>query len=535
MKKSYLKKVSSLLLVFTLLVTMAFSGCSNKPEKEVEPTTASTKDTDAAEATPGVESTDPWADVDTSKEVNLVGYLLGSAPSGMDKVVDALNEKLKAKINATVEFRYLDWGDYTTKYPLVLATGEDVDFIFTADWCQYNTEAPKNAFREITMDEIQKYMPRHYELCDPIAYEQAKKDGKIYMITTSTPDVRCTMMAYRKDLADKYGITNLNKLSDFTPYFKAIAENETDVLPMYLSNSYDTPYIYIANETSNEINSQLLYGLCYATEDTVIDLKPSYEEPYITPLKTAWTMMKDWYDAGYVNKDILSNTITSRASFTEGKSAVAFGNTVDMQSVLASAKDKGYEVGLIPILDVQGKTMAISYLNNGVAIAADCKNPERTMMMLDLIMEEPEINNLAYFGIEGENYVVTADNKIGLPEGVTSENNTYPPDASGLWFLNKDQHLPLASWSDEYLALKAQIPDMIYKQKFAAFAPDLTNIQTETANLTNVLQQYGWPLNVGMVENVDDAIATLKKKLMDAGIEKVQKEIQTQADAFMGQ
>jgi putative aldouronate transport system substrate-binding protein len=400
----------------------------------------------------------------------------------------------------------------------------------------YNTEAPKNAFRELTMDEIEKYMPRHYKNCDPIAYEQVKKNGKIFAITTSTPDVRCTMMAYRKDLADKYGIADLNRMSDFTPYFKAIAENETDILPMYLSNSYDVPAMNMANEAGNEISDpKILYGLCYSTEDTTIALKPLYEDPYLTQYKTSWNLMKSWYDAGYVNKDVLSNSITSRDSFLEGKSAICIGNSVDMQSVLASATDKGYDVGLVPILDQQGKTIAVSYTNNDVAIAASCKNPERTMMLLDLLMEDPDYNNLAYFGIESENYVVTADNKIGLPDGVTSETNTYPPDASGLWFLNKDQHLPLASWSDDYIALKNQIPDMLYNQKFAAFAPDLTNIQTETANITNVLQQYEWPLNVGMVDDVDAAIETLKQKLIDAGIEKVQTELQAQADTFMGQ
>ena len=533
MKKSIFRKMSSLLLVLTLLATMTFSGCSNEASNDSEPTTAPTDAAASTNVTTGAEEAGTGDAIDTSEEVHLVGYLLGGAPAGMDKVVEALNVKLKKDINATVEFRYLDWGDYTTKYPLVLATGDDVDFIFTADWCMYNTEAPKNAFREITMEEIQKYMPRHFKNCDPIAYDMAKKNGKIYMITTSTPDVRCSMMAYRKDLADKYGVTGLNKLSDFTAYFKAIAENETDTLPMYLSNSYDTPYMGLANEAANEIN--YTFGLCYGTEDTTIKLQPLFDEPYLSALKTSWSLMKSWYDAGYVNKDILSNTITSRESFMEGKSAIAFGNSVDMQSVLATATDKGYQVGLVPLLDAQGKTMAVSYLNNGIAIAANCKNPERTMMLLDLLMEEPEYNNLAYFGIEGQNYVVTADNKIGLPDGVTSDTNTYPPDASGLWFLNKDQHLPLASWSDDYIALKGKIPNMLYNQKFAAFAPDLTNIQTETATITNVLQQYQWPLNVGMVDNVDAAIATLKKKLMDAGIEKVQTEIQAQADAYLGQ
>lgn len=531
------KKISSLMLVFAMIFTMALTGCGKNTESNTMSNTASnTTGESAAVSTKGEDNSDSGEGIDTLKEVTIVGYLLGSAPAGMDNVLTALNEKLKAKINAALDLRYLDWADYTTKYPLILAAGEDVDFMYTADWCMYAQEATKNAFREITEEDLKTYMPLHYAACDPIAQEEAKLNGKSYMITTSTPDKRVTLVVYRKDLADKYGVTNLSKLSDFTPYFKAIAENETEIQPMYMAISYDSLYGALANEAGGEIGqSPVNLGLCYTLEDSKINLSPMYEEPYASAYKNAFNILKQWYDAGYINKDILSYTVTSRESFLEGKSAIAIGNSVDMQSVIASAKDKGFETGIIPMLDKQGKTAAVSYLNNGAAIAATSKNPERTMMALDLIMEDKEFNYLAYLGIEGENYIITDDGKVGLPEGVNGENNTYPIDAAGFWFTNKEQIPPLASWTDDYVALKNKIPDMLYDQKFTAFSPDQTNIQTEIANLTQVIQQYGQPLQVGMVENVDDAFAILKDKMIAAGMEAIQKEVQKQADVYMGQ
>lgn len=530
-----------MVLAVSLLGTMVLGGCGSTQSKGTEAASQDTTEAPATTAQSGASdetatasaSTDPWADIDTSEEVHLVGYLLGSAPAGMDDVMTELNKKLKEKINATLEIRYLDWADYQTKYPLVLAAGEDVDFMFTADWCMYAQEANKNAFREVTEDDLQKYMPRHYAAEDPVAYSEGKINGKLYMISTSTPDKRCTCLAYRKDLADKYNITNLNKLSDFTPYFKAIAENEKEIAPMYLSSAYDAPYLSLANEKGEEMSIGGDTGLCYGLEDKTISLKPMYESPYSDALKFAFSTMKQWYDAGYVNKDILSNTVTSRDALVEGKSAIAMGNSVDMQSVLAAAKDKGYDVGVIPLLDAQGKTAAISYLNNGVGIAATSEHPERTMMALDLIMEDPEFNYLAYYGIEGKNYVITADNKIGLPDGVTADTNTYPADSAGFWFTNKDQFLPMATWTDAYIDLKSKIPDMIYTNPFTAFAANEDNIQTQTANIKQVIQQYALPMEVGMVDNVDDSMATLEKNLKAAGIEDVQKEVQSQADAYM--
>jgi putative aldouronate transport system substrate-binding protein len=243
--------------------------------------------------------------------------------------------------------------------------------------------------------------------------------------------------------------------------------------------------------------------------------------------------MKQWYDAGYVNKDVLANEMTSREALMEGKSAIAIGNTVDMQSVLSFCENKGYDIGLIPLLDKQGKTSAVPYLNNGVAIAASSENPERTMMVLDLLMEEKEYNYLLYYGIEGKNYVITDDGKIGLPNGVTDETNSYPVDAAGFWFTNKNQHLPLASWTKDYIELKKEIPSMQYTSPYIEFSPDLTNIQTEVDNISLVTQQYMQPMCFGMADDIDQGMETLKEKLISAGIEKVKAEVQKQIRAYL--
>jgi putative aldouronate transport system substrate-binding protein len=300
---------------------------------------------------------------------------------------------------------------------------------------------------------------------------------------------------------------------------------------MYLAASYDNMCLYLANEYSNEIN--VTNDLCCYTEDNEANIAPIYEEPYVDSCKYAFHIMKKWYDAGYVNRDVLPNEITSREAFLEGKSAIAMGNSIDLQSVLAACKEKGYDVGIVPLLDAQGKTAAVPYLNNGVAISASSENPERTMMALDLIMEEKEYNYLVYFGIEDVNYKITEDGKIGLPSGVTDDTNTYPVDAAGFWFTNKDQHLPLASWTEDYIELKKKIPDMIYTNPYIEFSPNLTKIQSNVADITLVTQQYMQPLCFGMVNDVDKSMEILKEKLVSAGIDKVKSEVQQQIKDYL--
>ena len=149
-----LKKLT-MLLVVVMIAALVVSGCT--PSQQTKATPGSTPDSQTKE-TEGTDS----AVSETLEKVKLYGYLLGSALPGFPDVMEELNKKLEEDINATMEINYIGWGDLAAKYPLILAAGENVDWIYTAAWCQMATEAAKGAFMEITPEIYQKYMPRHY-------------------------------------------------------------------------------------------------------------------------------------------------------------------------------------------------------------------------------------------------------------------------------------------------------------------------------------------------------------------------------------
>jgi putative aldouronate transport system substrate-binding protein len=472
-----------------------------------------------------------------AEETKLTGYLLGSAPSGMPDVVAALNQKLKGDLGVSVE---IGWSELNSKYPLVLAAGDGIDWLYTADWCQYTPQAVRGAFRELTLDMIQKYMPRHYAAVPKHGWEQTRVNGKLYMIPTSTPDRKVPVMLIRADLRKKYGIQPVTKLSQLEPYLAAIKKNEPSMIPMNLDNGYDLgqPFTALLNEItppntpiqiSNNANGSPFFA---DYEDKARTVKSVGEEPYASAFKKVASTMKAWYDKGYVNKNPFANKVLSRDSFVQGKSAVAFANSQNVQESLAKAAQAGFEVDIIPVLSRTGTYPADPFTNNGVAIAASSKNVEKTLQFLDLIMEEPGYDYLVYFGLEGKNYVVTKDGKVGLPEGVTADKNTYPPDAAGFWFTNKDIFKPLASWSDSYLSLRSSVKSMLFNSYFTGytFAPD--KVKTEVANLASVWTQYANPMYVGAVPNVNSAFVTLDKKLKAASIKKVSDEIRRQVAEF---
>lgn len=533
-------KLLSLIISVTLILALALGGCGKPATENNEPATTPAQQTTAEDKPADGTPAEPA--IDTSKEVKLYGYLLGAAPAGFNDVMSALNTKLKADLNATMEISYIGWSDMQAKYPLILAAGEDVDWIFTAPWSFYAQQAAKGAFMELTEDIFAKYMPKQWEqLKDTSAMTEAQVDGKVFMVPTNSPDKKVPSFVYREDLRKKYGVPEINKLTDIEPYLKAIKENEKGMIPLNLEANYDlgTPFGALVVESMDQTKDPLMTtgggsGLIYKPFDGDGKLYNAANDPEITPVYvTAAKIMKAWYDADYINKDAFANKVRSKDSFVQGKSSVGFGNSTDLQSIIAQAEAGGFEVGVVPTVGgASGKYMADPYINNGWAISASSKNWERTLMAMDLICQEESYEHLVYYGVEGVNYVIQ-DGKIGLPEGVTADNNTYPPDAAGFWFTNKNLHLPLSTWSDSYIKLYDRIPSLLGEDKLAAFNPNTDNIKTEAANCNQILIQYNNPISLGAVKDVDAAYKQLDDKLKAAGIETIRTELQQQIDDYL--
>jgi putative aldouronate transport system substrate-binding protein len=361
------------------------------------------------------------------------------------------------------------------------------------------------------------------------------------MVPTSTPDRKVPVMMIRGDLRKKYGVPEITRFSDIEPYLEAIKKNEAGMTPLNLDSTYDVgfPFGALVSEQGSSF-FDVLYatgsgtGLTYDLEDPSGKLYYFMDEPYFSAQKKAAAIVKSWYDKGYINKDVFANKVRSKEAFNQGTSGVGIGNSQDIQGNLADAKAKGWEVEIIPVLDAKGHYQADPYINNGFALAAGTKNPERVMMAMDLILEDPAYNYLVYFGVEGKNYVIK-ENKIALPDGLSADKNTYPPDAAGFWFTNKDQHLPLATWDDQYIVLRTAIKEKGYliSHPMATFAANTEPIKTEIATLNQVLIQYNLPINVGMVKDIDAAYKTLDEKLKAGGVDNVRAEFQKQVDAHI--
>ena len=179
------KKVLGVLLGIMMFSTCIFTACgkdtaAGTPEGSrpaSESAGAAGENTQA-----GGETAQEYGGNDISEHKELVMYVIGDEPVIADEVEAALNEKLEEKLNCTLDISYIALSDYSQKYSLLLASGENIDIIYTSTWAFYYEEATKGAFMEITDDLLGKYMPQTTQGQDSMAFEQAKINGKCYMI-----------------------------------------------------------------------------------------------------------------------------------------------------------------------------------------------------------------------------------------------------------------------------------------------------------------------------------------------------------------
>lgn len=228
MKKS--SKITALLLAVVMSLGVLLSGCGGPASS-------------APASVPAAEPASSSA-VDTSEEVKLSMYLLGDRTPDFDKVFDKINAKLKEKINATIEVKFMGWGEWEQKYPLIFASGEDFDLIFTADWAMYNTQASKQGFWEITQDALNTYAPLTAKTVYEDAWEQAKVDGKVYMLPMNYKELTAYVFLLRGDLMEKYNIEKVETMDDIETYLKAVAENEPSLIPLDVGSDFDARMLY---------------------------------------------------------------------------------------------------------------------------------------------------------------------------------------------------------------------------------------------------------------------------------------------------
>ena len=527
------KKLLALLLTSAMAVSvLAGCGAEKAPaadEKAPEKTEEASKEESKA---PAEEAGKTVNGVDISEHVDLTMYLVGDVPEAIDDVYAEVNKILEEELNCSLTVEWLSWAEHGTAYSLLFSSGEEFDLIFTApSWCHYEQTVALGGFKELDEEFLQTYCPNIWEEIDPIAWEQAKIDGKVYMIPQNSIEVNPTAVGIRGDLMEKYGYDNV---ADWETFKKFALDCAAD--GMYVSTFGQTKMLDLWNSANSDKRKNLTgtpqSGYLFQYNPTAIGDNTVSYFPETEAFKEFCYEAKEMADAGCWNADILGTTESAEEGLLNGRAATVVWNTgsVQIHGNTANTANPDWNVSVYNLQPGDTYT-ASKYTNNAIGINAASKNPERAAMVINLFQSSQEIMDLTSLGIEGVHWKEAGD---GQYEVLAAHN------PSNYWGWKNDRLLR-TKYAENASDLDKKVAELnvFYKQHLKpvhvldGFSFDATAVSTEFAALEAALGNYWFPLINGLAGDVDKAIADMNKAAEAAGLQAIKDELQKQVDAFV--
>ncbi|WP_160685839.1 ABC transporter substrate-binding protein [Clostridium sp. C2-6-12] len=480
--------------------------------------------------------------IDTSEHVKVKFVVLGDKPTNgrLEATMEKVNAKLKEKVNAELELQYVVWADWQTQYNLLLASGDpSIDLITTAtDWLDAWPNIKKGSFLPLSEDMLKTYAPQTYASVSPEHWNQCKYNDKIYLIPEDNyAQYTNHGMFYRGDWAKEAGLDQINNFTDLGKYFKYVKDNKKDCIPWDVSGTAAAGNAlangYMNSNTKNvSIDgipiglSSLFYG---KSKDDLYTLTSPYMEG--NTLEDMATLMKSWADAGYWREDVLNYDGNSRDLMYAGQSGADQHHSETYFGIrpLMDQKQPGSELKMFPFSEPSKNLTKTVITHGALAIGANSKNPERALMVYDLLRNDKEIYRLYNYGIEGTDYIITADNKLGRPAGFDAAKDSL---GTNFW-CGRNDNLGLVD-STSYSGRADMIKNYntyAIEYPYGQFIFDNSKVTTEIAAMADVCAKYIPKLAFGKVADPKAEVKAFKEELKAAGYQKVFDEIQSQLKA----
>jgi len=474
--------------------------------------------------------------------VGLTMYLLGDEPTDLNLVYDTLlNPMLGDRINATLKTNYLGWGDYRDMYGLILAAGEDIDLIFTSDWAFLAEESAKGAFMEFTQDFMNTYMPNTVRYQNPASLVQATFSGQIFAIPKNISGLETeNWPVIRKDLREKYGMSEIKSVSDLEAYFDAVLANEDGIFPHHASA--DGGWLNILYQQPSQLFFIANSDICFSYQGSEA-APPADAFDYLwfrEDLIDYFNLMKVWGDRGYWSANALNNDIQVRDSFENGRSASLTWNFTIFragENLRQNGEAEGWDFEAFDINP--GTTRRGSYFTNDcIAIAAASRNKERAAMFIDLLKDEVDLSvYLALIGgIEGTHYVLNPDGT----RSVGPEQDKYPWNPS-TWCFNPAPGVapemePSTEWWTAVLEERAweenQRP-MMKQPASMGFRFDQEPVRAEITAINALRDEYRPILQLGLANDIQATWDEWKSKAEASGLQRMMDEFRSQYNAWI--
>ncbi len=464
-----------------------------------------------------------------AEKVELELYSYGDRPRGYDDMLAELNKLIEEELNATLRVNFIGWGERHSKYPLLLSGGEKFEMIFTANWSYYWEQAQLGGFLKLN-DLVPQYAPLCWENINQKVWNETQVDGNYYMVPYNFKEFTGFGFFYRKDLADKYGISDVDTLEDIESLMAATKKENPKIIPY---NGTKSERMALSIQLIEKYNLLSLDGKMdsFMPHVPFQDLEAQPIDRFTEAYFLDWLkMVRRWYENGYIPKNILNNEVLSIDSMKNGLGIVSVRNAPSALSdrVKMRVDHPDWEFGYLGFeKNLPGKRLGDA-TQGGIAINRTAANPERALMLLDKLHNDQRYYYLTWYGVEGDHYKIEDGQYVPLKPDEFNKGSGFPHG----WRETKyDLPIQGMKWEDDERRMETYLKKA-FVYPFQRFSPDSNLLQAEKAALDEVWIQYGQPLMWGMIDDVEEGLQIYLAKREEAGYTKVRDQIYSEWKDF---
>lgn len=510
-------KIMALLLTCGML-----AGCGSKPQEvdtqEAEKSTQETEESkESAQETESDSDAGQEEQPSSGETVNIKWFVTnnnGDENPDKAEIEAAINEYIEPLIGVTVSMIN---PKEEPELALALASGEDIDLYWTANWANGNNYISENSAMDLT-DLLPNY-PDLYGSMPENIWQAAQKGGRNYYIPIYKEAAVGHGFVYSVDKAEENGwdFSSVKSFADLTPFLKeAYEKGATDAwLPQgnpWLAYIEDT-YATLSNVPQGSLGIRISDG---GTVENLIE-----SEEY----KEFVSLMYEWNQAGYINPERVEEptfTFDDIGKFmSEGNTVCAMWTTVPDNIANASLR---YGIPVETILESKNYLSNDGTFGSAYMVNARSEKADACLKFLGLLSTDQTLADLFCYGIEDKHYTrdaegyVTVKADAGWKNSIWSCCNVMAPSL---------QTGESADKKEQYDTFNKNAETSI----LAHFVFDNSKVEVECAAIDAVYREYFYLLSTGFY-NPDEYLPKFQKALKDAGIDKIVEEAQAQYDAY---
>ncbi len=332
------------------------------------------------------------------------------------------------------------------------------------------------------------------------------------------------------------GSAEITDLASLEAYYDDIIANNPGIFPVAAAANNNDLKSILFMTPSNKIpvggtDLGMFFTYDWAPGMTPTDAANAIEfVGYQDDYKEWATTMKRWLDKGYWSRSAAADQTQTRDYFENGTAASYAQNTGTVGLAINTLKQNGFDTKGIDLYPNATRFYGASL--DGLAVPHNSQNVERALMFMDILKYDEVCYESFRFGLEGTHWEwVDEEARIWKRVGNNAdEANQGYQYGQGSWGFGSPEFEPrnMEGANPDMSIMFLGWRENAAENPIAPIAIDTLPIESELAELIAIRDEYMYPIDLGLVDDVDAAIAEFTTACEEAGIERVIEYIREQ-------